>query len=311
MRLRRVPACLGSAATVLALAGCGLGAGPTPAGVTLTVTRGFGSQAVSPARPLRLRGEETVMSALMRNFTVSTRFGGGFVESIDGYSGNSSQSPPRDWFYFINGIEAEKGAAETDVHPGDAIWWDLHDWSATEEVPAVVGSFPQPFLSGTQGKRLPVRVECAEVTAPACHTVQARLAALGVPAGLSELSSAGETPYTLRVAVGPWSSVRRLLAATALTRGPRSSGVYATMAPNGSSLALLDADGHVTRTLASGAGIVAAVRYSGEEPLWLVTGTDQAGADLAARAFDRADLANRFAVALAPDGQVLPLPEGE
>jgi hypothetical protein len=311
MDLRRASARLGAAAASLALAGCALGAGPTPGRVTLTVTSGFGARAISAAQPLRLRGEETVMSALMRNYSVSTRYAGGFVESINGQSGGESHGGRSDWFYFVNGIEAEKGAAATKVHAGDAIWWDLHDWSATEEVPAVVGSFPEPFLNGTQGKRLPVRVECAEVTAAACRTVLSRLGSLGVPAGLAGLSAAGETPATLRVAVGPWTSMRKLLAASAIERGPRASGVYAQMAPDGGSMALLDAGGHVTRTLSAGAGLVAAVRYSGEEPLWLVTGTDNAGVGLAARAFDRAALANHFAVAIDPGDEVLPLPEGE
>jgi hypothetical protein len=40
----------------------------------------------------------------------------------------------------------------------------------------------------------------------------------------------------------------------------------------------------------------------------VVTGTDAAGVDLAARAFGRADLAHRFAVAATATG-VLPVPQ--
>ena len=115
------------------------------------------------------------MSLLMRNEPVATRFGGGFVQSIDGLSGGQEGARPVDWFYYVNGIEAGRGAADTNVHAGDHIWWDRHDWSQTEHVPAVVGSFPEPFLNGVEGKRLPVRVECSTVPAPACHTVAARL----------------------------------------------------------------------------------------------------------------------------------------
>ena len=38
-------------------------------------------------------------------------------------------------------------------------------------MPAVVGSFPEPFLNGIGGKRLPVRVECTDVAGSACRTV--------------------------------------------------------------------------------------------------------------------------------------------
>ena len=144
------------------LAGCGLGAGKAPGGVQLTVTRDFGAHVLGRAGAPQVKGAETVMSLLVRNEKVTTKYGGGFVEDINGLSGGQEAGgDPLDWFYYVNGIEAPKGAAATNVHPGDHVWWDLHDWSQTDDVPAVVGSFPEPFLNGVEGKRLPVRVECA------------------------------------------------------------------------------------------------------------------------------------------------------
>ena len=163
----RTPRALGVSAAALlavALAGCGLGAGPAPSAITLTVTRDFGAQPVRSSSAPRVHGQETVMSLLMRNATVTTRYGGGFVESVNGSSGGNAGGQPRDWFYYVNGVQAPQGAAATNVHPGDHIWWDLHDWSQTDSVPAVVGSFPEPFLNGIDGKRLPVRIECATVS---------------------------------------------------------------------------------------------------------------------------------------------------
>ncbi len=137
----------------------------------LLVTRDFGSAALRSWSAPQVRGEETVMSLLARNATVATRFGGGFVQSIDGLAGGQHDGSSVDWFYYVNGVEAAKGAAATNVHPGDHIWWDWHDWDATDEIPAVVGSFPEPFLNGIGGKRLPVRVECADAGGYACRTV--------------------------------------------------------------------------------------------------------------------------------------------
>src|SRR5439155_13314141 len=74
-------------AWLLALAGCGLGAGSTPGGVGLTVTRDFGAQTLHTASHPKISGQETVMSLLLRNYSVHTRYGGGFVAGIGGVDG--------------------------------------------------------------------------------------------------------------------------------------------------------------------------------------------------------------------------------
>jgi hypothetical protein len=290
------------------LAGCGLGAGHAPTGARLTVSGEFGTTVLTQSNAPHVSGSETVMRLLMRNSTVTTRFGGGFVQSIDGRSGGQRRGQPIDWFYYVNGIEAPKGGADTVVHAGDSIWWDLHDWSQTEDVPAVVGSFPEPFLHGREGKRLPVRVECAEVPGPPCHTVAARLRTLSVPAAISTVVPGAE-PYTLRVLVGRWPALVSDPAVQSIERGPSVSGVYARISANGRTLTVLDADGHTARTLTTGAGLIAATRSSGGGPVWVVTGTDAAGVAAAAGAFDQTTLHNRFAVALAGPGAALALPQ--
>jgi hypothetical protein len=292
---------------VLTLTGCGLGAGPAPSAVHLTVTRGFGAATLRSLGAPRVRGQETVMSLLMRNATVSTRYGGGFVQSIDGLSGGQEGGEPVDWFYYVNGVEAPEGAAATNVHPGDHIWWDQHDWSQTDDVAAVVGSFPEPFLNGIKGKRLPVRVECADVAGYACRTVTKRLRALGVPAAIAAIGSGGE-PQTLRVEVAPWTEVRGDPAVQSIERGPRASGVYARFAGNGRMLTLLDQDGRTARTLAAGAGLIAATRNGDDVPVWVVTGTDVVGVEHAARAFEEGVLHDRFALAVTELGAGLPVP---
>jgi hypothetical protein len=88
---------------------------------------------------------------------VKTRYGGRFVQSIDGVVG--SLSARRDWFYFVNGYEADRGASEYTLHPGDVEWWDFRSWANGEyRVPVVVGAFPEPFLHGYGGKRLATSV---------------------------------------------------------------------------------------------------------------------------------------------------------
>ena len=240
--MRTGPAALVALACLLALAGCGLGAGATPGGVRLTVTRDFGTRVLHETAHPKISGQDTIMSLLLRNFSVQSRFGGGFVESIDGASGGEARGQESDWFYYVNGVEAQKGAADTDAHRGDSIWWDLHDWTATQDVPAVVGSYPEPFLHGIAGKRLPVRVECARAAGAACQVVSSRLQQAGVPAATGALG-AGGGPDLLRVLVGPWRELRLERQLQPLESGPRASGVYAKPNASGTELVLLDPDG--------------------------------------------------------------------
>jgi hypothetical protein len=299
---------LASVLGAFVLAGCGLGAGPTPSAVKLVVTRDFGARVLPAGGPLQVNGQVTVMSLLMRNYRVAAREAGGFVDSIDGLSGGQEAGAPVDWFYYVNGVEASKGSAAIDVHSGDHIWWDRHDWSQAETVPAVVGSFPEPFLNGIEGKRLAVRVECASVAGPACRTVAARLHALHVPAAVAAITTSG-APGSLRVLVAPWASIANDLGAQSVAYGPRASGVYARFSVNGQTLTLLNQNGQSVETLRADAGLIAATRQGEEPPVWLVTGTDEQGVQLAASAFDQSTLQDRFAVALGPDGAT-PLPDG-
>lgn len=287
----------------IAIAGCGLGAGKGTSNVTVTVTRNFGGTRIAQLTETRVPGSETVMRTLERHFRVSLRYGGGFVESIDGQSGSSA---PRDWFYYVNGVEAAKGAATTPVHRGDRIWWDLHDWTATDSVPAVVGSFPEPFLHGTGGRRLPTVIQCAADVAVACKRVSAELASLGVPVATQAIGTGSGTD-SLGVVVGTWRDVRAEIVASLIQQGPASSGVYARFGSGGTSLELLDPHAHAAQSLGSGAGLIAATAEGAAVPTWLITGTDTAGVNAAAAALTPQALRDDFALAV-QGGSRIPLP---
>ncbi|HTD08184.1 MAG TPA: DUF4430 domain-containing protein [Solirubrobacteraceae bacterium] len=303
-KLAGVVVVLGAVVATLMLGGLGIGKAPTA--VQLTVTRDFGSHALRSNGPLKASENETVMSLLRAHDTISTVSGGHIVEGIDGLASGVRAGHRQNWFYYVNGVEALRGASTTGVSPGDHVWWDLHDWSQAEKIPAVVGSFPEPFVNGIEGRRWPVRVECAAASGTACRTVIARLRALNVPAAVAAIGSGG-APETLRVMVAPFGGLEAVLAES-LERGPRENGIYARFSANGRALALLNQDGGVAQTLSSGAGLIAATRQREEAPTWVITGTDGAGVELAARSFDQATLEHRFAVAVAP-GAAIALPE--
>ncbi len=69
----------------------------------------------------------TAMDALQRVATVETKYVGGFVEAIEGVR---SQYPGtnKDWFYYVNEVSPNKGAAAYILHDGDVVHWDFHEW---------------------------------------------------------------------------------------------------------------------------------------------------------------------------------------
>jgi uncharacterized protein DUF4430 len=287
--------------------GCGLGAGDSKeGGATLVVTRDFGTREVGTADADPIPGGETAMRMLQRDFDVETRYGGGFVQSINGIAGGREGGRPVDWFYYVNGVLADQGAAAHELTPGDRIWWDHHDWGAAQDIRAVVGAFPEPFVTGIDGKRLPVRLDCAADADTVCDEVSDRLGEVGVKAGRSAAGAFGGEGV-LRVKVGTWAAIRDDSAVRRLEDGPRASGVFARPNAAGDEIALLDPRGEVERTLRAGGGLVAATRMGGEAPTWIVTGTDAVGLAAAAAQLQESSLDNHFAIAV-EEGRPTPLP---
>jgi hypothetical protein len=287
-----------------ALSGCGLVPNRGTNAVSMTVTGDFGARRVGAVRQTRVAGSETLLGLLMQNFRV--RMIGNEVDAIDGVTAQHGSR----WFLFVNGSASGIGSAKqrTVVHAGDRIWWDLHDEAATRSVPAVVGSFPEPFIHGVGGKRLPVTLECASDVTTACNRVATALAAVGIPAP-RQLIGTGSGTSTLGIVVGTWRDVQGEIAALLIAHGPSSGGVYARFAGRKyGTLELLDADGRVVRRLGPGAGLVAATGNIKTVPTWFVTGTDAAGVAAAAAAITPARLNDRLAVAV-QGTRDLPVPQ--
>ncbi|HEU4393509.1 MAG TPA: DUF4430 domain-containing protein [Solirubrobacterales bacterium] len=285
----------------LAAAGCGLGAGESVGTVELTVTREFGTVPVLQ-RSLEANESDTVMRVLEGSAEITTRYGGGFVHSIEGVAEAERGGRPHDWFFYVDGVESPIGAADYPLEGGERIWWDYRDWSATSHVPAVVGSWPAPFTGGYEGERHPVAVEC-EGGGGACARVRGALRGAGVAL------AADSPPGAIRVLVGPWVRLRSDPAARAIEAGPEESGVYADFEPRPGGYALigLGPDGEAGRELGPDAGLVAATRRYEAPPVWVVTGGTAASVRAAAGLLSGAKLRDHYAVA-SEDGKETPLP---
>jgi Domain of unknown function (DUF4430) len=306
---RPCPATAAALVCAAAVGGCGFGPGPSSEGTaTLTVTRDYGSRTLVDEAEDDPPSSETVLRFLDREAEITTRYGGGFVQSIEGLSGTVDGGRSFDWFFYVNGIESPIGATDANVRGGDRIWWDYRDWTTATRVPAVVGSFPEPFAQqSVDGERTQVVVECA-ASGPACGEVTDQLDAAGVKASVQHHLTEAGAADEMRVLVGPWAQLRSDHAAAQLEDGPSASGVFAEPEKPGGgwTIAALTDDGAVASRLRH-AGLVAAVR-DGEDPAtWLVTGTDPRVVRDAASLLDEEDLGDRYAVAVS-GGRSLPLP---
>ncbi len=284
------------------LGGCGLGAGDPPRDVTLRISEDAGTRPLRDVPRPAVAGEDTVARLLQRNAQVETSFSGRFVSAIDGRrGGEDADGRRRDWLYFVDGLLADRGAADVRVQDGDDLWWDRSD-TGLAGVTAVVGAFPAPLA----GDGAPV-LGCAAPAGVACTRAAARLRAAGAaarPVALGATAPSGDRGAR-RVIVGPWSALRRDPVAGLLAQDPRRSGVYAVVTDDG--LVPLDARGRTAPT-ARRWGLVAALRPRGGGVTWVVTGATAADAARAAGALRERALAGRFAVALLGSGRPVGLP---
>jgi hypothetical protein len=296
-----------------ALSACGLQPAKGSSNVTITVTRDFGASTVGTASEARIPSSQHLAALLRRYFRVVPSTIQRTERAINGYAGDSSS---RYWFYYVNGIAVQAGATNPEgrpvtplntlIHPGDRVWWDLHDPAAVRTIPAVVGSFPEPFVHGIGGKRYPTTLECASGLQAACNGIGAQLRRDGVPVADQALGT-GSGQDTLAIVVATWRQLAGSLAGDLVAHGPRNSGVYAKFADDGSALELLNPRGQVVRTLGAGAGLVAATNDYVNQPEWLITGTDVAGVAAAASTVTPAKLHDLFALAVQGDAR-FPLP---
>jgi hypothetical protein len=292
-----------------AAAGCGIGPGNDEGDVELTITRDYGERVLLQERD-SINESDTVLRVLDRSAEITTRYGGGFVQSIDGVAGGSSGGRRSDWFFYVNGIESPFGAAEYDLSAADRIWWDHRDWTAAMRVPAVVGSWPEPFVHGFGGKAWPTAVVCGANPAT-CARVSNALRSVGAqPPGVDtgQVGGPSAPPGTVGVVVGTWPRIRSNSAARLLVQGPDRSGVFARFVGDKRPLLELENQrGELVGSIGKGGGLVAALRPGDGPPTWVVTGTDRKGVSAAANLLGD-PLQNHYAVATQPGAGPIGVP---
>jgi len=212
-------------ALVLALAaGCSggsgdeavVGAASSPPGAVsdaqarVIVTTGYGAETVVDTS-IALTKDTTAMQALQSVSDVGTAYGGGFVQSINGIG--ETRISRTDWFYAINGVLANRGAANEVLRDGDVEHWDFREWRFRRNVSATLGCFPSFFVNGYGGHVRPTVVACEPTFEAEGPAIAARLEELGVEdvdcIELSSLSDEWKEERNLIIVAGSGESLVR------------------------------------------------------------------------------------------------------
>ena len=300
----------------VAVAGCGVGEGETDEGsASLRVTRDHGAQVLVEATTSNPSESETVARFLDREADIETSYGGNFVNSVNGISSEMAQGRSLDWYFYVNGIWSPVGAAEARVRAGDRIWWDYRDWTSSYRVPAVVGSYPEPFRSGFDGERWPTELVCLPSAPDAtCEEAESRLADAGADLEVVSSLSDSEPDESLRVLLGAWDEVRADKTARTMEDGPGTSGVFARPIPCGDPDYALEAyDPDADEVGGSyDAAWIATLQRNSERPTWVVSASNADRLDEGVALLDEGVLRDRYAVASFDGGEPVSLPaDGE
>lgn len=146
--------------------------------VRVIITQDFGNE-IMLDKSVRLTDGSNAMDALQKVAKVETKYGGGFVEAINGVKSRYPETK-KDWFFYVNGMSANIGALDYKLHDSDVEHWDFHDWSFHAFIPAFIGDFPQPFSGGYQGKVVPTIVVYDEGFQEVAQDLITKLEKLGV-----------------------------------------------------------------------------------------------------------------------------------
>jgi len=279
---------------------------PAKAKVTVVVTQDFGKELILEQK-IEIGADTSAMAALQMIADVETKYGGGFVSSINGISSEyegASQSK-QDWFFCINGIASNIGARDYILRDGDVEHWDFRGWSYHQFIPAIIGDFPQPFQSGYQDELKPTSVVYEEAFSAEAEALAKKLKGYGVTevsaVRCDLLSDEAKGNSNLIIIAVPDNTL-----ISELNNAHKKLGFYAYFEQN--TLIAFDAEGNPSGKFGEGCGLIQATQNpwnpkgvgSGENVVWMVTGVDVNGVRSAAEVLtdNNDELRHAFAVVI-------------
>lgn len=280
--------------------------------VKLLITRDFGRETLlQDLAPLE--SGWTIMDLLQAKCSVKTRYGGGFIDSLNGIKSSTGglKGGMQDWFYYVNGICPDVGGLDYPLHGGEMTWWDYHAWQAGLSNSAVIGCYPEPFLHGYHGQLRPTTIICPSDSLESASSLEKSLRAQGVSKiKVMELKEAvldnlnGPT-----LVLGEWESLETIDYLDKLNQAYQRNGMGLHFTSN--SIQLLNFQGQVAESLDGSAGVIAATASGLGDPcpLWLVSGTDRSGFQQALELLIKRPgaLTGKYSLAISGE-EIIPLP---
>jgi len=249
--------------------------------VTLKVTKDFGSQVIFNKK-VQIENNQTILELLEANLDIETDWDGGFIKGINGLvlDKGGLSGKRTDWFYYVNGICADVGADGYTSAPGETIWWDYHLWqSMGSAISAVIGSYPEPFIHGYEGKVGETTVMSTPEKSELAEKMKKALTDQGIKAvNLSELDEEKLAKRTCPVIViGEWQELNQIKWLRDFNKAYRKTGTGVHFTDQG--VELVKYNGEVDQAVSGSVGVIAATGsgLGDENPLWLVAGTNEKG----------------------------------
>ena len=280
--------------------------------VQVAVTTDFGGDVLLDETIEVPRGT-SVKDALLQVADIETKYGGGFVQSINGVQ---SQFPvKKDWFLYINGLSSNIGAEDYKLSDGDDILFDFHDWRFRMFIPALIGNVPEPFLHGYQGELHPTAIVYDDGFEKIARDLESSLFKLGV-ADISTKStdSLTETEKQHSNLILVCTTSGSLI--SELNQVWEKLGYFIHF--DDELITVYNSNGEVEAEYGAGYGMIQATQNpwnpSGigvcENVVWIVSGIDEDGVNSAAEALiDHRDQL-RYAYAVVIDhGEILKVPQ--
>ena len=249
--------------------------------VSLLITRDFGRQGLMQ-KNVSLPARATVLDLLQANAEVAAKWEGSFINSINGLKSDSGglSGKRTDWFFFINGICSDVGAAEYSLRSGETVWWDYHLWGDIGPInAAVIGCYPEPFIHGYRGQVYATTLMSSANYQDLAAMLRSALQMQGVKSvQSSQLSNEMLQNRTGPVIVlGTWDELKQLPWLESLNKSYRKIGISVHFTDSG--VELLDGRNNVVRESGPNTGIIASTAsgLGDARVLWLLVGTDAEG----------------------------------
>lgn len=249
--------------------------------VTLLVTKDFGAQVIT-AKKVEIEKDGTVLDLLEANMKIETDYDGGFIKGINGLKTDKGglSGKRTDWFFYVNGVCADMGADAYHLQGGEVVWWDYHLWHGMGSAnPAVIGSYPQPFIHGYGGQAGATTVMYTPDKKALGEKMKKALTTQGVKT--VSIKEIDENVLKKRkgpvLVLGEWQELNQIKWLQDFNNAYRKTGSSVHFTDQG--LDLLLYNGEAGRRVSGSTGVLLATGsgLGDKAPLWIMSGTDEKG----------------------------------